>query len=210
MHYATDSLARAARTEHDTVRTAAAARRLYVTTRSLPETYDVRRPYANAPRYRVADALAAYADTAEVSQVALHSAAYAAAAVDAPSWVLSAADQATAGLVVAPRGRLEQHLLDLGVRDAELLRKGVDLDDTGTAGSGSGAPRWTFSLPPSAVEAVPELDTAEEPAAVARPARPELATAEEVAADEPAEVARPAEAAADEPEIDGGLEIGLD
>jgi len=139
----------------------------------------------------------------------LHSAAYAAAAVDAPSWVLSAADQATAGLVVAPRGRLEQHLLDLGVRDAELLRKGVDLDEMAQQVVAQ-AHRAGLSLPPSAVEAVPELDTAEEAAAVARPAGPELDTAEEVAADEPAEVARPAEAAADVPEIDGGLEIGLD
>ena len=204
MHYVTDSLARAARTEHDTVRTAAAARRLYVTTRSLPETYDVRRPYANAPRYRVADALAAYADTAEVSQVALHSAAYAAAAVDAPSWVLSAADQATAGLVVAPRGRLEQHLLDLGVRDAELLRKGVDLDEMAQQVVAQ-AHRAGLSLPPSAVEAGPELVAADEPAEVARPAGPELDTAEEVAADEPAEVARPAG-----PELDTAEEVAAD
>jgi hypothetical protein len=36
----------------------------------------------------------------------------------------------TRGLVVAPRGRLEQTLLDLGVHDPELLRRGVELDDT--------------------------------------------------------------------------------
>ena len=129
MHYATDSLARAARTDLDTVRTAASAGRLYVTTRSLPELkYDVPRPYADAPRDRLADAFAVYADTADISQAALRSAADVAAAVEAPSQVLSIAEQATAEPVVAPRGRLEQHLLDLGVRDAELLRQGVELD----------------------------------------------------------------------------------
>ena len=59
MHYATDSLARAARTDLYTVRTAASAGRLYVTTRSLPELkYDVPRPYADAPRARLAGAFA--------------------------------------------------------------------------------------------------------------------------------------------------------
>ena len=187
MHYAADSLARAARTDFDTVRTAAAAKRLYVTTRSLPEKYDVPRPYAVAPRERVADALAVYADTAGISQAALRSAAEVAAVLDAPSLVLGVADQATAGLVVAPRGRLEQHLLDLGVRDAELLRQGVDLDHR-TQQVLSEAYRSGPTSPQPDVEVVPELDAAE-PAA---------------------DVTGPAEAAADEPEIDGGLEIGLD
>jgi hypothetical protein len=46
----------------DTIRTAASAGRMYVTTRSLPELqYDIPRPYADAPRDRIAAALAAYA-----------------------------------------------------------------------------------------------------------------------------------------------------
>ena len=50
MHYTADSLARAAHTDLDTIRTAVAAGRLYVTTRSLPELqYDVPRPYAPRP-----------------------------------------------------------------------------------------------------------------------------------------------------------------
>ena len=49
MHYAADSLARAARTDLEAVGTAARAGRLYVTTRSLPAHYDVPRPYADAP-----------------------------------------------------------------------------------------------------------------------------------------------------------------
>jgi hypothetical protein len=129
MHYTADSLARAAHTDLDTIRTAASAGRLYVTTRSLPELqYDVPRPYADAPGDRVAAALAAYADTAETAQAMLHSAAQAAAAVDAPSRVLSAAGQATAHPAIVPRGRLEQNLIDLGVRDAQLLRQGAGLD----------------------------------------------------------------------------------
>ena len=58
----------------------------------------------------------------------LRSAGDVAAAVNAPSLVLSTASQATAHPAAAPRGRLEQHLLDLGVRDATLLRQGVELD----------------------------------------------------------------------------------
>ena len=58
----------------------------------------------------------------------LHSAAQVAAAADAPSRVLIAAEQATAYPTTAPRGRLEQSLIDLGVRDAGLLRQGAGLD----------------------------------------------------------------------------------
>jgi hypothetical protein len=129
MHYATDSLARAARTDLGAVRAAASAGRLYVTTRSLPAHHDIPRPYAEAPRGRIAGALAVYADAGDTSQAVLRSAGGIAAAVDAPSLVLSAAEQAAAHPVVAPRGRLEQHLLDLGARDAGLLRQGAELDE---------------------------------------------------------------------------------
>ena len=74
------------------------------------------------------------------AQAVLHSAAQVAAAVDAPSRVLSAAAQATAYPAIAPRGRLEQSLLDLGVRDAELLRQGAGRGPEGAAGIGSGLP----------------------------------------------------------------------
>ena len=93
MHYAADSLARAARTELDT-RPHSRLRRAPVRHHPQPARtqYDVPRPYADAPRDRIADALAAYADAADTSQAALRSAADVAAAVDAPSRVLSAAD----------------------------------------------------------------------------------------------------------------------
>ena len=186
MHYATDSLARAARTDRDTVRVAARAGRLYVTTRSLPEVkYDVRRPYANAPRDRIVDAFAVYANTADISQAALRSAADIAAAVEAPSQVLTAAERVTAEPAVAPQGRLERHLLDLGVRDKEMLRQGVELDQ-----------RAQQLLSRASAEIRPEPDVQ---------VAPELD-----AADAAAEVAPLAEAAVDEPEIDVGLEIGPD
>ena len=185
MHYAADSLSRAARTDLEAVGTAARAGRLYVTTRSLPELkYDVRRPYANAPRDRIADALAVYTDAADISQAMLRSAGDAAAAVDAPSLVLSAADQATAHPAAAPRGRLEQHLLDLGVRDIELLRQGVELDERAKQVLAQAHLAGPIHPPPDA-QVTPGPD----------------------AADAVAEVTWAAEAADDEPEAEGDLEI---
>ena len=183
MHYAADSLARAARTDLEAVATAATAGRLYVTTRSLPAHYDVPRPYADAPRDRIAGAVAVYADAADTSQAVLRSAGEVAAAVDAPSLVLSAAEQATAHPVAAPRGRLEQHLLDLGVRDAGLLRQGAELDE----------------------RAQQVLAQAHRPPS--RPARSPMTGPEPDAADAAAQAVRPAEATASEPEADDGPEI---
>ena len=141
LHYTADSLARAAHTDLDTLRTAASAGRLYVTTRSLPELqYDVPRPYADAPRDRVADALAAYADAADTCQAVLRSAAESPRPWTHPAGCSALAEQATAYPAVAPRGRLEQNLLDLGVRDAELLRQGAEAGRDGAAGTGSGPP----------------------------------------------------------------------
>jgi hypothetical protein len=184
MHYAADSLARTARTDLDTVATAGRARRLYVTTRSLPAHYDVPRPYADAPRDRIADALAVYADAADTSQAMLRSAGDVAAAVDAPSLVLSHADKATAHPATAPRGRLEQHLLDLGVRDAGLLRQGVELDERA---------RQVLAQAHRVEPIRPQPDAHVTPG-------PDAAGAA-------AEAAWASEAAADEPEVEGGLEI---
>ena len=170
LHYTADSLARAAHTELDTLRTAASAGRLYVTTRSLPELkYDVPRPYAAAPRDRVADALAAYADAAGTCQAALRTAADIAAAVDAPSRVLTLAGQATAYPAAAPRGHLEQHLLDLGVRDAGLLRQGAEVDETAQCVLAQ-AHRAGLASPQPGTEAAPEPDAAGAAAEAARPA----------------------------------------
>jgi hypothetical protein len=185
MHYAADSLARAARTDLDATRTAASAGRLYVTTRSLPAHHDVPRPYADAPGGRIAGALATYADAVNTSQAVLRSAGDVAAAVDAPSLVLSAAEQATAYPVAAPRGRLEQSLLDLGVRDAGLLRQGVELDEQAQRILAQ-AHRSPGPTGPPDAEVAPEPD----------------------AANAAAGAVWHAEAGTGEPEAEGDLEIG--
>ena len=176
MHYTADSLARAARTDLDTVATAGTAGRLYVTTRSLPAHYDVPRPYADAPRNRIASALAVYADAADTSQAMLRSAGNVAAAVNAPSLVLSAASQATAHPAAAPRGRLEQHLLDLGVRDAGLLRQGVELDQRA---------RQVLARAHRAEPIRPQPDAQVPPGPDAHDVAAEVAWAVEAAPDEP-------------------------
>jgi hypothetical protein len=161
MHYTADSLARAACTELDTILTAASAGRLYVTTRSLPELkYDVPRPYATAPPDRIDAAVAAYADATHTCQAALHSAAQVAASTDAPSRVLTAAAQATAYPATAPRGPLEQNLIDLGVRDADLLRRGAGLDQMAQQVLAQ-ACRSRLASPQPDVQTGPELGSAE-------------------------------------------------
>ena len=161
MHYTADSLMRAARTDLDAVRTAASAGRLYVTTGSLPELqYDVPRPYADAPPDRIAAALAAYENAAETCQAVLHSAAQIAATVDAPSRVLSSAEEATAYPATAPRGRLEQSLLDLGIRDAGLLGQGAGLDRMAQRVLAQAYCSGLPSPQPDA-QAAPELDAAD-------------------------------------------------
>jgi hypothetical protein len=169
LHYTADSLVRAARTDLDTLRTAASAGRLYVTTRSLPELqYDVPRPYAHAPLERIAAAVDAYADAADTCQAMLQSAAQVAAAVDAPSRVLGAAEQATAYPTIAPRGRLEQSLIDLGIRDAGLLRQGAGLDEMAQRILAQ-AHRCGLASPQPDAQAAPEPGAAD-PAADTAPA----------------------------------------
>ena len=175
LHYAADSLARTARTDLDTVRTAASAGRLYVTTRSLPELqYDVPLPYAHAPLDRIAAAVDAYAGAADTCLAVLQSAAQVAAAADAPSRVLIAAEQATAYPTTAPRGRLEQSLIDLGVRDAGLLRQGAGLDQLAQRVLAH-AYRAGLASPQPDAQAVPEPGAAD-PAADAAPVGEQTAT----------------------------------
>jgi hypothetical protein len=116
----------------------------------------------------------------------LRSAGDAAAAVDAPSLLLSAAEQAAAHPVAAPRGRLEQYLLDLGVRDAGLLRQGVELDKRAQQILAQAHRPHEPIGPQSDVKAAPGPDVT----------------------DVAAETVWRAEVTADEPEADDGLEIG--
>jgi hypothetical protein len=114
----------------------------------------------------------------------LRSAGDVAAAVDAPSLVLSAADQATAHSAAAPRGRLEQYLLDLGVRDAGLLRQSAELDERAQQVLAQAHRAEPIHSQPDA-QVTPGPD----------------------AAGVAAEVTWAAQAAANEPEAEGGLEI---
>lgn len=171
MHYTADSLVRSAQADLDTVRAAASAGRLYVTTRSLPTLRaDVPRAYADAPRDRIAAALAAYADAASTCQAVLHLASNVATAVDAPSRVLSAAEHATTYPAVAARGRLEQNLIDLGVRDDELLRQGGELDKMAQRVLAQAYLSGLVGPQPDA-EVSQQLDTADAAAEAARPAK---------------------------------------
>jgi hypothetical protein len=131
MHHAADSLSRFAVGGLDSVLMAASAGRLYVTTRSLPQgKYDVPRRFADAPHNRVTAVISVYSQSAAANHDALQSAGRIADAVGAPSRVLTAMENALADPIgVVPRGRLEQGLFDLGVRDSQMLRRAACLDE---------------------------------------------------------------------------------
>jgi hypothetical protein len=149
VHHVSDTLTLIARAEQEQVRAADWAGRIYVTTRSLSEEFDVPRPFARAPRERVERLLAHYKDTGHASRQLTTAVAGAAETARAPSRVLitaaAAADPSHGGSaerdsalnplpVVAvgnPRdlpGPVESTLLDLGVTRTEVLRRGAELD----------------------------------------------------------------------------------
>ena len=104
----------------------------------------------------------------------LYSAAEAAAAVEAPSRVLSIARQATADPATAPRGHLEQNLLELGVRDAQLLRQGAEVDRMAQRVMAQAYRSGLVSPKPDA-EAAPEQDAADPAVQAARAAEAAMA-----------------------------------
>ena len=186
MHYTADSLARAARTELDTVRRRRHSR---APVRHHPQParthYDVPRPYADAPRDRIADAHAVYADAADTSQAVLRSAADVAAAVNAPSLVLSAAEPGD-----RPPGRRTARPPRAaparpGRPRCQAAAPGCRTGPEGTAGTGPGPPRRAEPARSRTHEVPPEPD----------------------AAGAAAGGAWAAEAAADEPEAEGHPEI---
>jgi hypothetical protein len=149
VHHVSDTLTLIARAEQEQVRAADWAGRIYVTTRSLSEEFDVPRPFARAPRERVERLLAHYKDTGHASRQLTAVVAGAAETTRASSRVLitaaAAADPSHGGSVerdstlnalpvVAvgkPRdlpGPVESTLLDLGVTRTEVLRRGAELD----------------------------------------------------------------------------------
>jgi hypothetical protein len=146
VHHAADAISRISYADHQAVHDAAASNRLYVPTRVLPENYDIPHPYAPAPRARsgaLLDAYHAAIDATIRSTAALDDLA---AAVDAPSSLLTAARRASATVqhdqrrqhdqqqaaqptVVTPvPGRTEQALRKLRIRDPALLLRAAVID----------------------------------------------------------------------------------
>ena len=148
VHHAGEALALLAETEHDQLRAAAHAGRILVPTRTLPDDYNIPRPYATAPPEHTAPLLARYRDATQASRQATTSIGRAADAVGAPSRTLTttrAATQTTPSASPAanpddqatPSGReqtrdipgpLQQALLSLDITNPSLLARGADLD----------------------------------------------------------------------------------
>jgi hypothetical protein len=147
-HHACDSVTSLAYAERERIRTAASAGRLLVPTRSLPATMDIPRPFAPAPRHRVHALLGLYHDAAAAAAEASSQAGEAAAAVPAPSYVLTAAraaahpgpgaspgrpqraapEPAIAGQPPEPAGAVQDVLHGLGITSPGLLQCAADID----------------------------------------------------------------------------------
>jgi hypothetical protein len=91
VHQSADALACVATADMHAVDYAARAGRLYVPTRTLPEFYDVPRPFGNATPVEVADLLGAYLKAAGASTQAATALDAVAVTLDTPSRVLAAA-----------------------------------------------------------------------------------------------------------------------
>ncbi len=146
VHHATDAIHQIAATDHQAVLAAAAASRLYVPTRLLPDKYDIPHPYTCAPRAH-ADALLAAYDTAIEATTRITAALDdLATAVNSPSSLLAAARRASATarqdhrrqqdqrpaprphIVTPVPGRTEQALRKLHIRDPALLLRAAVID----------------------------------------------------------------------------------
>jgi hypothetical protein len=97
VHYACDTLTSVAYAEREQVRTAGAAQRILVPTRSLPDVMDVPRPFAPALPDRVDALVSLYERAGQVAGEATAGVGDVAAAVQAPSRVLTLARAAAAG-----------------------------------------------------------------------------------------------------------------
>jgi hypothetical protein len=94
VHQAVDAMAVIARADGDAVRTASAAGRLYVPTRTLSARYDVPRPFAPAPNSRRQELHQAYDSALDASYAAARALGELATAAEAPSRVLAFAREA--------------------------------------------------------------------------------------------------------------------
>jgi hypothetical protein len=151
MHQAADALTQVAAADRAAVTATDSAGHLYVRTRSLPDGYDVPRPYATPPADRTSPLLDAYQAAAEASSQATSALAALAIATDAPSGTLALARVASVPrpqipgqdqippAVAAPAGRpaavparpgpTEQAIRKLRVKDPVVLLRAVAIDD---------------------------------------------------------------------------------
>src|SRR6266536_1086293 len=153
VHHACETLAQVAAADHEQIRTAAAAGRLLVPTRSLPDTFDIPHPFAHAPASRVGQVLDGYRDAATASTRATAAIARVAAAVRAPSQILTAARAAAQAGSHSPvatdggrpaaeparirhvswdaGGPVQRILQDLGVTSTSVLHRAAAIDQAG-------------------------------------------------------------------------------
>jgi len=148
VHYAGEALALLSQTEHDQLRAAAHAGRILVPTRTLPDDYNIPRPYAAALPEHTGPLLARYRDARHATRQAATAIGRVADVTGAPSRTLStarAATRATPSASPATKpddqaarvgreqtcdtpGPLQQALLGLGITSPSLLAHGADLD----------------------------------------------------------------------------------
>ncbi len=149
VHYACDAVTGLAYAERERIRTAAAAGRLLVPTRSLPDTMDIPRPYAPALPDRIDELLSLYQHTGMEAAAATAEVGDAAAVVRAPSRVLVAAQTARqagrSGSSGRPQhatgepspaseprellpGRVKNVLHGLGIKSPDLLQRAAEID----------------------------------------------------------------------------------
>jgi uncharacterized protein YdbL (DUF1318 family) len=153
VHHACETLAQVAAADQEQIRTAAAAGRLLVPTRSLPDTFDIPHPFAHAPVGRVGQVLDGYRDAATASTRATAAVARVAAAVRAPSQTLTAArgaalarsDSAATSDGRQPAaepariwrgsrdagGPVQRILQDLGIISTSVLQRAAAIDQAG-------------------------------------------------------------------------------
>jgi hypothetical protein len=153
VHQAADALTQVAAADRAAVTAADSAGHLYVRTRSLPDGYDVPRPYATPPADRTRPLLDAYQAAVEASSQATSALAALAVATDAPSGTLALARVASvprpqipgqdqilpavgaladrSAAVSAMPGPTEQAIRKLRVKDPAVLLRAVAIDDAG-------------------------------------------------------------------------------
>ena len=156
VHYACDTLTSLGYAEREQIRAAGTAERILVTTRSLPATMDIPRPFAPALPDRIESLVSACDQTGRSAEQATAHVAAVAAAIGAPSRVLTTARQAAdpgpgsqpsrggaasaqgaadsrrfAGEYRELPGPVERTLHELGITDAELLQRSTVIDRAG-------------------------------------------------------------------------------